>query len=270
VHPKIRVSWYDYGFRYYDPQIGRFTTSDPMAFKYSALSPYCYVANNPIKAIDPDGREIVIVGGNQEQVYNDLAIIYATPMGRQIIDALQKSSQVYKIDGSAWFATNSRYNENRNKLTYYQGDAKNIDGTSFRSYDILGHELYHAYQDENNQIEGYLRLGIEKGAVKFENYMREFYKEGAGSQRLKYSGNNLFEVNESTSYNTNGQKGDVKSVKTYVEINMGMGEMQQKGDDQESVAKKDNTKNQINVQQLVQRVFQYMEDNKLQKVRIDF
>ena len=31
----------------------------PLEEKYSNMSPYNYVANNPINAIDPDGREII-------------------------------------------------------------------------------------------------------------------------------------------------------------------------------------------------------------------
>jgi RHS repeat-associated protein len=48
----VELGLYDYGFRFYDPQIGRFTTNDPLAEKHFDYTPYNYVGNNPIKRID--------------------------------------------------------------------------------------------------------------------------------------------------------------------------------------------------------------------------
>jgi len=49
---------YDFGDRIQDPRIGRWLSIDPLQEKYPSLSPYVYVANNPIFFIDIDGREI--------------------------------------------------------------------------------------------------------------------------------------------------------------------------------------------------------------------
>ncbi|MDH5382506.1 MAG: RHS repeat-associated core domain-containing protein, partial [Cyclobacteriaceae bacterium] len=52
---------YDYGFRIYNPGIGRWMSVDPLAQKYAGLSPFNYVKNNPLIYIDPDGLDVYTI-----------------------------------------------------------------------------------------------------------------------------------------------------------------------------------------------------------------
>lgn len=66
------LNWYDYGFRNYDPQIGRFTQLDPFADSYTSLTPYQYAGCEPIANVDVDGLEPAA------------AIAFAKLMGREL------------------------------------------------------------------------------------------------------------------------------------------------------------------------------------------
>src|SRR5262245_38008692 len=48
---------YDYGFRIYNPSIGRFLSVDPLSAKYPFYTPYSFSGNKPIQCIDLDGAE---------------------------------------------------------------------------------------------------------------------------------------------------------------------------------------------------------------------
>ncbi len=47
-----RLLWYDYGARFYDAQLGRFPSVDPIIEKFPYLTPFNYASNNPITKVD--------------------------------------------------------------------------------------------------------------------------------------------------------------------------------------------------------------------------
>lgn len=68
------LDWYDYGFRNYDPQIGRFVQIDPLTDDYPFLTPYLYAGCDPINKVDVDG----LFGGiaTTAEAAKDMATVY--------------------------------------------------------------------------------------------------------------------------------------------------------------------------------------------------
>lgn len=89
--------------RYYDPQIGRFLSTDPVtAYENTgaALNRYWYASNNPYSFVDPDGRtvEYVFTGGVDKK--SGMALMAAMSMSqiaRNELRQLEESKHTYTI-----------------------------------------------------------------------------------------------------------------------------------------------------------------------------
>jgi RHS repeat-associated protein len=65
LNDDFALNWNDYGARFYDASIGRWTAIDPLAVFYSTTTPYAYVMNMPTIATDPNGMACAGCGKSQ-------------------------------------------------------------------------------------------------------------------------------------------------------------------------------------------------------------
>ena len=141
-----------FGARYYDSDIlTGWLSVDPMADKYPNISPYAYCAWNPMRLVDPDGKDVWLPGGdlyspnmktegyNHEDAVTIQALneIYKSEEGKLMIDEICNSNisvgitmtngeTKYKVDGPK----EAFFNPNTNK----KGTGKDIIMEIFWNY----------------------------------------------------------------------------------------------------------------------------------------
>ena len=75
---------YDYGFRIYNPRLGKFLSFDPLADKFPMLTPFQFASNNPIINVDLDGREGEDFRCRQMEASNNGQSVEETRLGNDI------------------------------------------------------------------------------------------------------------------------------------------------------------------------------------------
>ena len=97
---------YDYGFRIYDPRIGKFLSEDPLTKSYPWFTPYQFAGNSPIWAIDLDGLEskIVILANNAPPL-----VIERTSSNRSEWQAIKASYYRAFANNTGWVEGKSLY-----------------------------------------------------------------------------------------------------------------------------------------------------------------
>jgi RHS repeat-associated protein len=87
----------DYGFRIYNPALGKFLSIDPLTSKFPELTPYQFASDNPIQNIDFDGLEGTpgnlqkngTYSGAQDGVYIAPGPIIKLPTAVKIISSVE-------------------------------------------------------------------------------------------------------------------------------------------------------------------------------------
>ena len=120
-HQRDKETGLDYrGARFYDSDVARFLSLDPAAAEYPSLSDYCYVGNNPIAFIDPDGKRIVpfmkkCKSGSAGCRYGKTGIYMSAKMAWMVSDVLHGTG--------SHFSTNPQRRVDGEKARKYISDA---------------------------------------------------------------------------------------------------------------------------------------------------
>ena len=80
------TGYYYFGARYYNSDLSLWLSVDPMADKYPSLSPYNYCAWNPMKIVDPDGRDGEIIIDQESKNIKVSANYYYSSSGKYALD----------------------------------------------------------------------------------------------------------------------------------------------------------------------------------------
>lgn len=211
LEESLGLDVYEYEYRKYSPDIGKFLQIDPRADKYHSQSPYSFTANNPILLTDPRG-DTIRVSGSQEfkkQYAKDIAEIRKDDKLSALVDILESSETDINVteatsvigyiqnlfsegsgDDNHVLASGTTREGTDIDVEYSQINGVYIenDDVESNSTEILAHELTHAYdflgsEDANNDYKEVRKQGstnqlidvdrrIESRAVNNANRLR--------------------------------------------------------------------------------------------------
>lgn len=144
------LNTFDYGGRQYNSIVPTWDRIDPLAEKHYNVSPYVYCEDNPINAVDPDGRDrqfFLLISYNETSylqkdnmsmsyVFNAIDIIKQTDYGSNFFNSFERGgvNDAYKLNIYT---------------THYEADEKLNDNVGYSS--ILGNSEI-SYDEKNDRL----------------------------------------------------------------------------------------------------------------------
>ena len=218
---------YYYGARYYEPRLSLWMSVDPKQDKYPNVSSYCYVMDNPIKLIDPDGKDVLIWymdKHGRDQLFRFSGFhgkkSIKIPNNQYVKDFIQAYLYNAKHGGgkkTIQAVSNHKYeiyvSDSQNGETYYSSDngqttvywesrqgLKTTEGGKQSAATALEHEMDHAVDDANNHKQHVERR--QMGDSNYDNKEERRVITGSEAQTAKGNKEAIRRNHRGTSYRT--------------------------------------------------------------------
>lgn len=108
---------YDYGFRIYNPELGKFLSVDPLTHAYPWFTPYQFAGNKPIAAIDLDGLEDIFITTLKDKT-ETMQIVYTDKHIKALLNGTTVPFKIY-------------YNGDKKGTTQFEGPNKQNERAVF-------------------------------------------------------------------------------------------------------------------------------------------
>jgi len=162
---------YDYfGARYYDSRISVWLSPDPLFEKHLQWSPYNYVLRNPFVLIDPDGRQLYIIGKNNTEIFELWDKDYLTFNSKNGLVSVKENISLNDLS------------ENDLEIYNFVKDHKDKNGKNVMAYIISEDNPY--YLDINGKKNFFLAGAYDENKIEDESniiikqhlYLKHIYR----------------------------------------------------------------------------------------------
>ena len=212
LQDEFGLNVYDYGARFYYPDVPIFWQIDPLTEKYNFQSPYVYAANNPVYFIDKDGMspdDLILKGKNAQKVVDLMNLglggnyVSLGKKGKVNINITEKQIENLTANQKGLYDIIKQTMDPKTLTTiivkdgshtvvsgdYNSGKIDIGDITAFGTSDsvmtkfsVLGHEINEQYEYQQGNHKKYMEEGSShKNSMKKEKTMNGGWERGDGT-----------------------------------------------------------------------------------------